>query len=154
VYQPPRSTDILLQEFIARGPNDGDAATVYESVALYRQKQSGTNQGAPYRVYYPDPTVETIATAAIVRRGVSDGQRRAAERFIDFLREGEQQRELVRFGFRPVVAGIDILSVNGNPWGQNIQGIEVVPRGASLAPPDSRILEEIQRSWERADRGG
>ncbi|MDJ0678305.1 MAG: substrate-binding domain-containing protein [Xenococcaceae cyanobacterium MO_167.B52] len=30
VYQPPRSTDILLQEFISRGANDGDIATVYE----------------------------------------------------------------------------------------------------------------------------
>ncbi|HEY9878131.1 MAG TPA: substrate-binding domain-containing protein, partial [Leptolyngbyaceae cyanobacterium] len=32
VYQPPRSTDILLQEFITRGPNDADVATVYESI--------------------------------------------------------------------------------------------------------------------------
>jgi len=43
VYQPPRSTDILLQEFIARGPNDADVATVYESIALYRWQQSAKN---------------------------------------------------------------------------------------------------------------
>ncbi|MGV2829561.1 substrate-binding domain-containing protein [Myxosarcina sp. GI1(2024)] len=36
VYQPPRSTDILLQEFISRGANDADVAMVYESIALYR----------------------------------------------------------------------------------------------------------------------
>ncbi len=43
VYLPPRSTDILLQEFIARGPNDADVATVYESIALARWQQSTTN---------------------------------------------------------------------------------------------------------------
>ncbi|MEL6326610.1 MAG: substrate-binding domain-containing protein, partial [Cyanobacteria bacterium J06626_23] len=40
VYQPPRSTDTLLQEFIARGPNDADIATVYESIALHRWDQA------------------------------------------------------------------------------------------------------------------
>ena len=67
VYQPPRSTDILLQEFITRGPNDADVATVYESIALSRWQQSGKNQGKPYQIYYLNPTVETVATAAIVR---------------------------------------------------------------------------------------
>ena len=36
VFQPARSSDILLQEFIAKGANDGDLAVDYESVALYR----------------------------------------------------------------------------------------------------------------------
>lgn len=151
VYQPPRSTDILLQEFIARGPNDADAATVYESVALYRQKQSGANQKAPYRVYYLDPSVETTATAAIVRRDTGEGQRRAAVKFLDFLREKEQQQVFVRYGFRPALAGIDIRSVPENLWSQNIQGVEVNPSVPLIPPPDSQTLEEIQRLWERSD---
>ncbi|WAN69895.1 hypothetical protein BJP36_38035 [Moorena producens JHB] len=36
VYQPPYSTDILLQEFIAYGSHDPDVATVYQSIALHR----------------------------------------------------------------------------------------------------------------------
>jgi ABC-type Fe3+ transport system substrate-binding protein len=151
VYQPPRSTDILLQEFITRGPNDADVATVYESIALYRQKQSTANQTAPYRVYYIDPTTEITATAAIVRRQVSDRQADAARKFLDFLREKEGQQTLIRYGFRPVVPGIDIASVPDNPWSQNIQGIEIKPSVSSIAPPDARTLDEIQRLWERSN---
>lgn len=68
VYQPPRSTDILLQEFIAKGPNDADVAMVYESIALYRWQQSAMTQGKPYQIYYLDPAIETTSTAAIVHR--------------------------------------------------------------------------------------
>ncbi|MBR8832173.1 MAG: hypothetical protein N5P05_002380 [Chroococcopsis gigantea SAG 12.99] len=150
VYQPPRSTDILLQEFIARGPNDVDVATVYESVALYRQQQSGANQKAPYRVYYIEPTVETTATAAIVRQNVSDGQAKAAGDFINFLRQKEQQEVFIKYGFRPVIAGIKIESVTHNPWSGNIQGIEVTPSVTIGSPPDSATLGEIQRLWERS----
>ena len=72
VYQPPRSTDILLQEFIVRGPNDADVAMTYESIALYRWqqvKQSGKND--VYRIYYPNPSVETKITAVIPRENVN-----------------------------------------------------------------------------------
>lgn len=151
VYQPPRSTDILLQEFITRGPNDADVATVYESIALYRQKQSGANQRDPYRVYYLDPNVEITPTAAIVRRDTDAGQQRAAVKFIDFLLEKEQQQVFVRYGFRPVIEGIDILSVPENPWSLNIQGIEVNPSVTLIQSPDSRTIAEIQRLWERSD---
>ena len=74
VYQPPRSTDILLQEFITRGPNDADVATVYESIALYRWRQASITKGKPYQIYYLDPTIETLSTAAIVSRQVSRGE--------------------------------------------------------------------------------
>ena len=67
VYQPPRSTDILLEEFIAKGPNDADVATVYESIALHRWEQARKTQEKPYQIYYLNPTIETVTTAAIVR---------------------------------------------------------------------------------------
>lgn len=151
LYQPPRSTDILLQEFITRGPNDADVATVYESIALYRQKQSGANQRAPYRVYYLDPNVEITPTAAIIRRDTDGEQRRAAVKFIDFLRTKEQQQVFVRYGFRPVIEGLDILSVPENPWSQNIQRIEVNPSVTLIQSPDSRTIAEIQKLWERSN---
>ncbi|NEP43405.1 MAG: ABC transporter substrate-binding protein, partial [Okeania sp. SIO2H7] len=78
VYLPPRSTDILLQEFITRGPNEADVATVYESIALHRWEQSQTTQGRAYQIYYLDPTIETVSTAAIASRNVSDKTAAAA----------------------------------------------------------------------------
>jgi ABC-type molybdate transport system substrate-binding protein len=150
VYQPPRSTDILLQEFIARGPNDADVATVYESIALYRWQQSAANQGKPYQVYYLNPTVETTATAFIVRRDVSESQKNAASKFLDFLAQPEQQAIFVQYGFRPV-SNIDLKSVPNSPWSQNIPGAQINPVVQTLPPPNAETLVEIQRQWERAN---
>lgn len=151
VYQPPRSTDTLLQEFITRGPNEADVATVYESVALYRWQQAGASQGKPYQIYYLDPTAETISTAVIVRRDVDQGSAEAAKKFLDFLTQPEQQSVFVQYGFRPVNTSVDLQSVPNSPWNQNIPGAEIKPTGKTVPPPDTQTLSEIQRQWERAN---
>ncbi len=149
VYQPPRSTDILLQEFIARGPNDADVATVYESIALYRWQQAGANQGKPYQIYYLDPTVETIATAAIVQRNVSKPEAKAGSKFVDFLREKEQQEIFIQYGFRPIQENIDLKSVYNSPWNQNIPGAALNPSVTIKPAPKEQEISEIQKLWQR-----
>lgn len=148
VYQPPRSTDILLQEFITRGPNDADVATVYESIALNRWFQAN-NQGKPYQIYYPNPTMETTATAAIVRRNVSDGQVKAARKFVDFLRDSAQQEVFVQYGFRPMIAGLDLTAVEASPWAVNVPGALLDPGVEVVAQPDRAIVNEIIRLWSK-----
>ncbi len=149
VYQPPRSTDILLQEFIARGPNDADIATVYESIALYRWSQSSTTQGKPYQIYYLDPTVETVSTAAIVRRNIDERTAQSARAFLDFLTQNEQQATFVRYGFRPVNG--DVPNVSDSPWQKNIPGAEAKLNVQTLPIFEPEILTEIKRLWERAN---
>lgn len=151
LYQPPRSTDILLQEFITRAPNDADVATVYESIALYRWRQSAVNQGNPYQIYYLNPTIETTSAAAIVRRDVDAGTAKAARKFLDFLTQSDQQAFFVQYGFRPVNSSIDLKSVPNSPWNQNIPGAQVDPPGQLTPPPNREILTEIIRLWERAN---
>ncbi len=150
VYQPPRSTDILLQEFIARGPNDADVATVYESVALYRWQQAAANKGKPYQIYYPNPTIETTSTAAIVRPGVGEGTATAAKKLLNFLTQPEQQRVFIQYGFRPVNSAVDLQGVPNSPWKQQIPGVALQPPGQVLPMPNSQTLTEITRQWERA----
>lgn len=150
VYQPPRSTDILLQEFITRGPNDADVAIVYESIALSRWQQSQQSRGQAYQIYYLNPTLETISTAAILQEQVDSSQIRAARQFIEFLRQPQQQTVFVQYGFRPINSTIDIQQVVNNPWGQNIPGVQINPN-ITIAPPATvQILGEIQRMWERS----
>ncbi|MEM7554160.1 MAG: substrate-binding domain-containing protein [Cyanobacteria bacterium P01_A01_bin.84] len=151
VYQPPRSTDILLQEFIARGPNEADVATVYESIALHRWQEAGKSQGKPYQIYYLNPTVETVSTAAIVKRDVDSGKAEAAKKFLDFLTQPQQQAVFVQYGFRPVNQSVDLKSVPNSPWNQNIPGAKVTLSGTTSSPPDTRTLGEIKRLWERAN---
>lgn len=149
VYQPPRSTDILLQEFIARGPNDADVATVYESIALSRWQQAGTNQGKPYQIYYPNPTVETVATAAVVRRDISDGEAKAGQDFVKFITETQQQEILAKHGFRPTRDNIDLKTVANSPWTGNIPGVEIKPQIKTIPAPNQKEAGEILRLWQR-----
>ena len=149
VYQPPRSTDILLQEFISRGANDGDVAMVYESIALYRWSQAKTTQGQPYRIYYPNPTVETIATAAIVKQNTPKQTAKAATKFIEYLTKSEQQEVFVKYGFRPV-SGIDLSSVPNSPWSQNIPGAMPDLAVTTQTPSSPAEIAEIQRLWTRS----
>jgi ABC-type molybdate transport system substrate-binding protein len=150
VYQPPRSTDVLLQEFITRGPNDADVAVVYESSALSRWQQSQATQGKPYQIYYLDQTIVTASTAAIPRRDVDNGSAEAARKFLDFLLQPPQQEVFVQQGFRPTQAGIDVAKVAGSPWQQNIPGAAVQPPSKVIPTPKRDTLAEIIRLWQRA----
>ena len=151
VYQPPRSTDILLEEFIAKGANDADVATVYESIALHRWEQARKTQGKPYQIYYLNPTIETVSTAAIVKRNVNQRTAKAAQKFIDFLAEKPQQSIFVQYGFRPTNNSVDLKTVPNSPWNQNIPGAEINVSVEKTSPPDTKIFGEIQRLWERAN---
>lgn len=150
VYQPPRSTDILLQEFISRGPNDADVATVYESIALYRWQQASQGKGIPYKIYYPNPTIATISTAGILRENVSGGQAQAAKKFVQFLREPQQQGIFAQYGFRSIDSNFDLKSVANSPWNQNIPGASLTIPSQIIPQPDRQTLTEIIRQWERS----
>ncbi|MEM7062760.1 MAG: substrate-binding domain-containing protein [Cyanobacteria bacterium P01_B01_bin.77] len=151
VYQPPRSTDVLLQEFITRGPNDADIATVYESIALHRWEQSSATQGQPYQILYLDPTIETVSTAAIVRRDISGGEAKAARELISFLTDPAQQAVFVQHGFRSMNTKVDLGTVPNSPWSKNIPGAMTDPAGQVSSPPDRSVVEEVVRQWQRAN---
>lgn len=146
VYQPPRSTDILLQEFIARGPNDADVATVYESIALYRWQQTKESQKKPYKIYYPNPTIETTITGAVVKKNVGKSVAKSAQKFLNYLTEKEQQITLAKYGFRPITP-LDIKELSNTPWNQSIPGVEYNPPVKTLPPPSQTVITEIEKLW-------
>jgi ABC-type molybdate transport system substrate-binding protein len=149
VYQPPRSTDILLQEFIARGKNDADVATVYESIALYRWLQAQENQKQGYQIYYPNPTIETTIIGAIVKKNVSKSEAKAGRKFMEFLTENEQQIIFAKYGLRPII-NLDLKSLSNTPWNQNIPGVEINPAININSSPNSDVINEIQKIWFRS----
>jgi ABC-type molybdate transport system substrate-binding protein len=151
VYQPPRSTDILLQEFISRGTNDADIGIVYESIALYRWQQSKANSNESYQIYYLDPTVETIATAAIVDRNIDRSTAEAAKKFIEFLTASEQQKVFIEYGFRSIDNNLNLESIANSPWQQNTLGGQTKPQVKITSTPNTQTLGEIKRLWDRAD---
>jgi ABC-type molybdate transport system substrate-binding protein len=150
VYQPARSSDILLQEFVAKGANEADIATDYESIALYRWNQSKVSQRQPYQIYDINPTVETIATAAIVRRNVEEGTAKAAQQFLDFVAQPAHQAILVQYGFRPVNPSVQLEAIPNSPWRQGIPGAQLNPSTTVVESPPLQTLQDIGRLWERA----
>lgn len=134
VYRPARSTDILLQEFISGGPNEGDLAMVYEASALARQGEASRQRPGGYVLLFPDPTVETVLAAALLR-GQAAGRAEDGERFVAFLRSAEGQAVLTRLGFR----------------GADGQGGSPAARGVRrLPPPSPGEREELLRHWQQA----
>lgn len=151
VYQPPRSTDVLLQEFISRGSNDADIAIVYESVALYRWSQANTTQGETYQIYYFDPTIETLPTAVIPKQNVSKSDAKVAQKFVNYLLENEQQTIFAQYGFRPIKNDLDLQTIANSPWSQNIPGVEINTNIQTKSTSQPEVINEIQKLWIRAN---
>jgi len=150
VYQPPRSTDILLQEFIARGANDADVATVYESIALYRWSQAKERRNQGYQIYYPNPTIETTISGVILKQNVSNQEAKSAEKFLNYLREKEQQIIFAKYGFRPII-DLDLETLKDTPWSENITGVEIKPNINIKPSPDNNVINEIEKIWNQAN---
>jgi len=150
VYNPPRSSGTVVQEFIARGANDADVSTVYESNVLSRWQEAQASQGQPYQIYYIDPSVETVSTGAIAQRNLPPRTIDAARQFLDFLTAPEQQVVFVQYGFRPVNPNVFLESVPDSPWSQNIPGVALEPAIRIEAIPSLQIMTELIRLWQRA----
>jgi hypothetical protein len=134
IYRPARSTDILLREFISGGPNEGDLAFVYEAGAVERAPEAAQRWPGGYKVLVPDPTMEVVSAAAVLR-GPATGGQADGERLVAFL-TGPRGQELLRAaGYRPASGQ------GGGPEGQ---------RGRLLPPPSESEREELQRQWQRA----
>lgn len=149
LYLPPRSTDSLLQDFITKGVNDADVAIVYESIALARWAQAQVGQPKPYQIYYLNPTVETVSTAAILAPTTTRGQRQAARSFLQFLQATPQQERFVAYGFRPAQARVDLTQVPDSPWSQQVPGAQVDPVGELRPEFSSATLGAIVQAWEQ-----
>ena len=134
VYRPARSTDILLQEFISGGPNEGDLALVYEASALARQEEAARQRPGGYLLMVPNPTIETVLAAAVLR-GEAAGGKADGERFVAFLLSQEGQGVLRRLGFR----GAD--GSGGSPAAAAVK---------RLPPPSPEEREELLRLWQQA----
>lgn len=106
------------------------------------------NLGNPKPLYYPNLTIETTATAAILQQ-TQERTARAAQQFLDFLKTSQGQEIFIKYGFRSINNSIELKVVSGSPWSKNIPGIEIKPNVEILSPSDERVNAEIIKLWER-----
>lgn len=137
IYRPARSTDVLLREFISGGPNDGDLAFVYEPGALARAPEAGQRWPGGYRLLVPDPTMEVVQAAAVLR-GQASGRAADGERLVAFL-AGPQGQAILR----DTGAGQRQASEPGG--GAAGQRARLVPL------PSQSERDELLRQWQRAE---
>lgn len=149
LYQPAASTDTLLQQFITQGANNADVALVYESTALHRWFQAGTNQGNTYQIYYLDPTLEAVATGVILRPGNGGATVRAGRSFLKFLQEPQQQQVFVTYGFRPTDDTVELTTVPNSPWSAKIPGAQADPPGAVEPALETTTRAALVQAWQQ-----
>jgi Ca-activated chloride channel family protein len=92
----------LIKDLVDQGPSGYDGVFAYESVVVQELKSAETKFGR-LRVVYPEFNLWNDNPYCMVAADwVSDGQKQAAQAFLDFLLSEPAQRQALACGLRPV----------------------------------------------------
>jgi Ca-activated chloride channel family protein len=149
------STGYLGDSMGVRGPRGLSAAIVYESVVIDLNSREEVKKGTQPRVQaiYPiDGTFYSDHPVGIVQREwVTQDQKDAAEKYISFLLEKEQQERAAFFGFRP---GDPKIKVEGGKFTKEFGVDPAKPDQKHVREaPDANVVEEIIKIWEKERKG-
>ena len=105
-------------------------------------------------IYPKEGTMIRNNIAGVVKASwVTDEQVEGANRWIDYMREDEQQRAFMRFGFRPVT---DLPVTDSASKILGSYGLEVAPKPQVQVPEriDPAVAAAIEKSWQDVKRSG
>lgn len=152
---PRESVQRLTDDFISDGSDGLDAVVTYEHLVFSVFAQFGTLDMGEPRVLYPQPTL--LARHPAVLLWPDDPERAielaAAERWLEFLRSEEIQREAVAFGLRPAAfdASLGELDLATNPFLESRRfGVELEPLLREPPRADGRVVRELVTLWREA----
>ncbi len=124
----------MMRDMVLRGPSTFDGLLVYESVAIDYLK-SAEGRWGELRVVYPKRNMWNDNPYYVLDVPWSSAdQRKAAERFLDFLLSVPVQQRSLEHGFRP-----------GEPRGAGQRGGEPLRRLPALRPR-ARDRGDLRRS--------
>jgi Ca-activated chloride channel family protein len=146
------STGNMMREMVLKGPSSFDALFVYESVVIDYLKNAEGRWGQ-LRVVYPDYNAWNDNPYYIINAPwVSDDQRKAAGKFLDFLLSERVQKEALVHGFRPANPNVPV-KFAGSPFTEYARyGIQD-SLGKICDPPKSEVLNNLLTSWQRTQSG-
>jgi ABC-type Fe3+ transport system substrate-binding protein len=143
------STGTYMRDIVAFGPSKYDIVAVYEATAIEHMENARGRYGELF-VYYPPATVVSDHPFCILNADwVSPEKRQAAQLFIDYLTSRPaQEAALLKYGFRPVDAGIP-LDQPGSPLVRYAaNGLQVIlPPEIEL--PSGSVLDTLLTFWIR-----
>lgn len=123
---------------------------VYENLAI-AQLENAQGRWGNLKVYYPATTIWSDHPAVLLQGAwVTDAQKKAARKYLAFLRSRPQQEQGLRYGFRPADTSIPLKSADiQNPFTRLAQyGINVdIPPAA--ATPSGPVVRNLGMMWSR-----
>jgi Ca-activated chloride channel family protein len=137
------STASLAKSMVANGPFWASVASVYESLVIVANSQAGSNR-TRYQAIYPQATFSSNMRA-ILPSGpwISDQEKEAAEKVIEFIRLPETQQIATDLGLRPGIPGVALGSKFSAEYGVNPN-----PTYDSYRPPQPEVVEAMLQSWQ------
>ncbi len=144
------STGTFMNEMVLFGPSKYDIAVVYENLAI-DQLENAQGRWGDLKVYYPAITLWSDHPVAILQAPwVSEPQKQAARKFVEYLRSRPVQEQALSHGFRPADPAIPIKSGDArNPFTRLAQyGVRVdIPPVAQA--PNGGVVRTLMTMWSR-----
>ncbi|NEP49895.1 MAG: VWA domain-containing protein [Moorea sp. SIO3C2] len=137
-----KSTGSLAKSMVNNGPFWASVGSVYESLVISANSQG--NNTVNYQAVYPSATFSSNIRA-ILPNGpwVSDKEKAAGEKIIEFLRQPETQKIAVDLGLRPGIPGVPL----GSKFSPEF-GVKANPQYDSYRPPKPEVVEAMLQSWQ------
>ncbi|MGK7933392.1 MAG: extracellular solute-binding protein [Microcystaceae cyanobacterium] len=137
------STHSLAKDMVKNGVFWASVASVYESSVIAANSEGGTTQ-TRYEAIYPKATFTSNMRAILPNAPwVSESEKAAAQKVIEFMRSPQAQQIVVNLGLRPGIPGIEL----GNKFSPQF-GVDPNANYDSLRPPQPEVVEAMLSSWQ------
>ena len=142
------STGNMMRDMVLKGPSSFDAVFVYESVAIDYLKNAEGRWGQ-LRAIYPKLNMWSDNPYYILDTPWStDGQKKAAGAFADFLMSERAQKQSLTHGFRPGNPSVSIKTPD-SPFVQYSGSGLHVDLTTSCEPPEASVISNLLVGWQR-----
>jgi len=142
------STGNMMREMVLKGPSSYDAMLVYESVAIdYLGNAEG--RWGKIRVIYPEYNAWNENPYYIIDAPWSSpDQRKAADKFLQFLLSEPIQKQALVHGFRPANTNVSIKFPESPFVKYASYGVQVDLQKI-CDPPSAEVVNNLLASWQR-----
>jgi hypothetical protein len=146
-----RSTGLLADDVIAKGPASYDFVLVYEALAIEHYKNAVGRHGQPLRIVYPTFNMYTDHPLCVIDHpAITQRQREAAHKFQEFLLTPEIQKLALTYGWRPGDPTIPIFGAGSAFDSADLKTAGVsADVGQELRVPDGNTINQLLTVWRR-----
>jgi Ca-activated chloride channel family protein len=129
---------------VTNGPYWASLASVYESSVIEANSQPAGTNTTKYEAIYPKATFTSNMRAILPNAPwVSEEEKAAAEKVIEYLRSPEIQKIATDLGLRPGVPGVELGAKFTNQF-----GVDPQVQYDSLRPPSPEVVAAMLKSWQ------